>query len=141
MQRATIVAIIATVIVLFILDGLYYEVIMSGMMTSMPDAFKAAMKPEQPNPAVWLIINAFIVAILFWVVIGRNPSRPIDAKSAAIACATVYALVSVMFSFFFIVMMANWPIKGEVINVVYSAVLGAIGGYVMAFVHNKLSKA
>lgn len=140
MQRNTIISIVVTAIVLYVLDFIYYSATMAKMMEAMPAAYKAAQNTTEPNPAIWLVME-FMAAILFWIIVGRDSSRPINMKSAAMSCAVVYGLVSAMMGFYMMVTIAGWQMQGEIINTAYSIVVGGIAGYVMSMVHNKLSKA
>jgi hypothetical protein len=140
MQKNTIVSIIAAALVLYLLDWGYYTATMENMKAAMPEAYKAALNPNEANPAIWLIVE-LLGATLLWVVVGRDSSRPINMKSAAMSSALAYGLMSAMVGFYYIVMITDWPMQSEVINTIYAIVSGGIAGYVLAMVHNKMSKA
>ena len=120
------VAVIVVAVVAFLLDYLFYGIIMGGDMT-------AEGMREEPN-FVWMIISYFIFAIPFVYLY----SRAFDGHSSKVMSGLKFGLVVSVLTFIFwnaqwMGLFENMTTSQMVVDDIYKLIYGAIIGIVTAY--------
>ena len=134
-MKGRLIAIVVTAVVLFLLDFVIHTFILVPS-EEMKVAFEGVWHPngEGPNPAWWLVYELALAYILGMIVLQKPMDAIQGAKSGAIMFF-LFALTGVVFwMMFFTVSSMSWGMSELGIGIV----LGAIAGWLMVTINNKM---
>lgn len=138
LNRGMIIAIVATSIVMYLVDFVYYSFLMGDAMQAMVDRFGAvAYRPDEINPALYFIPQLIAVSLIAYVA-QRGGERSVGAwaKTGLIT----YGMFAVLFVIWWNLTFRGIPMSENVFAVLHDALWGGIAGAVLAFISGRLSK-
>lgn len=138
LNRGMILAIVATSVVMYMVDFVYYSFLMADAMKAMMDRFGAVVyKPEEINPILYLIPQVLAVTLIAYVA-QRGGERSVGAWAKA--GLITYGMFAVLFVIWWNLTFRGIPMSENIFSILHDTIWGGIAGALLAFISGKLSK-